>query len=326
MDRRTFLGTLAGGLIAAPLVAEAQPAGKVWRIGYLGYGYPTEARDLEVFRQRLRDLGYVEGKNLVIESRWAELSYERLPALAAELVSLKLDVITAVGNTAIVELTRATQKIPIVMIIAADPVGTGLVSSLAHPGGNVTGLSNLGEGLSAKSLELLTQTVPGTTRVGVLMARNAPGHATYLRETKAAGQRTGIAVLGLEARGRDDIDRTFAALTKARTQSLIVLPHPVAFTHQTQIVELAAKNRLPAMYPSREFPERGGLMSYSPSRAEMYRRSATFVDKIFKGTKPADLPIEQPTTFELVINLKTAKALGLTIPPSLLQRADQVIE
>ena len=326
MIRAALAVALAVGLLALPLASEAQQATKVWRIGYLGYAYPTEARDLEAFRQRLRDLGYVEGKNLVIESRLAESSFERLPALAAELVSLKLDVIAAVGNTAIVALTRATQTIPIVMIIAGDPVGTGLVSSLAHPGGNVTGLSSLGEGLSAKWLELLTQTVPGMTRVGVLMAPNAPAHATYLREIKTAGQRTGIAVLGLEARGRDDIERTFAALTKARAQGLIVLPNPVTLTHQTQIVELAAKNRLPAMYPWREFTESGGLMAYSPNRTEMYRRSATFVDKILKGAKPADLPVEQPTKFELVINLKTAKALGLTIPPSLLLRADQVIE
>jgi putative ABC transport system substrate-binding protein len=326
MDRRVFIGALTGGLLAAPLAAAAQPAGKVWRIGYLGYGYPTEPRDLEVFRQGLRDLGYIEGKNLVIESRSAESSYDRLPALATELVSLNLDVITAVGNTAIVALMRATQRIPIVMIIVVDPVGTKLVSSLAHPEGNATGLSNLGEGLSAKSLELLTQTVPGIKRIGVLMARNAPGHPTYLREIKAAAQGTGIAVLGVEARARDDIARTFVVLTKARVQGLIVLPHPVTFTHQTQIVELAAKNRLPAIYPSREFIESGGLMAYSTSRTEMYRRSVIYVDKILKGAKPGDLPIEQPTKFELLINLKTAKALGLTIPPSLLQRADQLIE
>ena len=326
MSRRAFMAVIAGGLLAAPLAAEAQQAGKVWRIGYLGYGYPTEARDLEAFRQRLRDLGYVEGKNLVIESRLAELSVERLPPLAAELVSLKVDVIAAYGNTTIMALKQATQTIPIVMIVAGDPVGAGLVSSLARPGGNVTGLSSLGEGLSAKWLELLTQTVPGMTRVGVLMAPNVPGHATFLREIKTAGQRTGIAVLGLEARGHDEIERTFVALTKARAQGLIVLPHPVTLTLQTQIVELAAKNRLPAMYPWGEFTESGGLMAYATNRTEMYRRSATFVDKILKGAKPADLPIQQPTKYELVINLKTARALGLTIPPSLLQRADQVIE
>ncbi len=190
----------------------------------------------------------------------------------------------------------------------------------------MTGLSNLGEGLSGKWLELLTQTVPGLTRVGVLMDPNAQTHATYLREIKTAGQRTGITTLGLDARGRDEIERAFAALTKARAQGLIVLPNPVTLTLQPQILELAAKNRLPAMYPWRAFTESGGLMAYSTNRTEMYRRSATFVDKILRGAKPADLPIEQPTKFELVINLKTAKALGLTIPPSLLLRADQVIE
>jgi ABC-type uncharacterized transport system substrate-binding protein len=325
--RAALAVALAAGILAVPLAGETQQATKVWRIGYLGYGYPTEARDLEAFRQRLRDLGYVEGKNLVIESRVAESSFANLPALAAELVSLKLDVIAAYGNRTIGALKRATQTIPIVMIIAGDPVGEGLVSSLAHPGGNVTGLSSrLGEGLSAKSLELLTQTVPGIARVGVLMVASTSNHARYLREITTAGQRTGIAVLGLEARGRDDIDHTFAALTKTRAQGLIVLPSPVTLTHQTQIVELAAKHRLPAMYPWLEFTESGGLMAYAPNRTEMYRRSATFVDKILKGAKPADLPVEQPTKFELVINLKTAKALGLTIPPSLLLRADRVIE
>jgi ABC-type uncharacterized transport system substrate-binding protein len=325
ISRRTFLHAVGGGVLM-PLTAEAQQAGKVWRIGYLGYAHPTEAKDLETFRQRLRDLGYVEGNNLVIESRLAGSNFERLPTLAAELVSLKVDVIAAYGNPTIEALKRATRTIPIVMIIAGDPVGAGLVSSLAHPGGNVTGLSSLGEGLSAKWLELLTQTAPGIARVGVLMVPNAPTHARYLRDIKTAGQRTGTGIFGLEAGGRDEIERTFAALMKARAQGLIVLPNPVTLTHQRQIVELAAKNRLPAMYPYREFTESGGLMTYSTSRTEMYRRSAMFVDRILRGAKPADLPIEQPTTFELVINLKTAKALGLTIPPSLLQRADQVIE
>ena len=221
---------------------------------------------------------------------------------------------------------RATQTIPIVMISAGDPVGTGLVSSLAHPGGNVTGLSNLAEGLSAKWLELLTETAPGITRVGVLMEPAGSAHATFLREIKTAGQRTGIAVFGLKAPGRDDIERAFAALTRERAQGLIVLPNPITLTHQTQIIELAATNRLRAMYPYGEFAESGGLMAYSTNRTELYRRSATFVDKILKGARPADLPVEQPTKFELVINLKTAQALGLTIPQSILARADQLIQ
>jgi len=326
MNRRRFLLTSLAGVLAAPLAAEAQQTTKVWRIGYLGYGYATEARDLEAFRQRLRDLGYVEGKNLVIESRVVESSFERLPALAAELVGLKLDAVAAYGNATILALKRATQTIPIVMIAAGDPVGAGLVSSLARPGGNVTGLSNLAEGLSAKWLELLRQTVPGIVRVGVLMDPNARSHATYFREINTAGQRSGIAVLGVDARRGDEIERAFAALAKADAQGLIVLPNPLTLAHQPQIVELAAKTRLPAMYPWREFTERGGLIAYAPNRTEMYRRSATIVDKILRGAKPADLPVEQPTTLELAINLKTAKALGLTIPPSLLLRADQVIE
>jgi ABC-type uncharacterized transport system substrate-binding protein len=324
--RAALAGALAVGILALPLAGEAQQATKIWRVGYLGYAHPTEARNMAAFRERLRDLGYVEGKNLVIESRSVESSFERLPALAAELVGLKVDVIAAYGNPTIVALKRATHTIPIVMIIGGDPVGAGLVSSLARPGGNVTGLSSRMEGLIAKWLELLTQTVPGMTRVGVLTAPSLPGNVTALQEIKTAGQRTGIAVLGLEARGRDAIERAFAALTKARAQGLIVLPSPVMLTHQTQIVELAAKNRLPAIYPWQEFAESGGLMAYSPNRTEMYRRSATFVDKILKGAKPAELPIEQPTKFELVINLKTAKALGLTIPQSVLGRADHIIE
>jgi putative ABC transport system substrate-binding protein len=326
MDRRVFLGTMAGALLAAPLAAEAQPAPKVWRIGHLEYAYPTYARDLEAFRQRLRELGYVDGKNLVIETRVADASFSGLRALAAELVDLKVDVIAASGNATIEALMQATKTIPIVMISSGDPVGAGLVSSLARPGANVTGLANLAEGLSVKWLELLTQCVPGITRVGVVMVPNTPAHATYLGEIKAAAQRTGIAVHGLEVRGREEIERAFTALAKARDQGIVVLPNPVTLTNQTQIVELAAKNRLPAMYPWPEFTESGGLMAYSTSRSELYRRAAAFVARILKGAKPADLPIEQPTKFALVINLKTAKALGLTIPQSLLQRADQVIE
>ena len=324
IDRRAFITAVTGGMLI-PRRGAAQPA-RVARIGVLTGASEAGTPKFEAFRQGLRDLGYVEGKNLVIESRLTDSTFAGLPAVAAEMVSLKLDVIAAVGNTAIVALKRATQTVPIVMILATDPVGTGLVSSLAHPGGNVTGLSSLGEGLSAKWLELLALTVPGIARVGVLMVPNAPPHAGHLREIKTAGQQIGIAVLGFEARGQDEIGRMFVGLTKARAQGLIVLPNAIALSNQAQIVELAAKTRLPAMYPYGEFTESGGLMAYAANRTEMYRRSATFVDKILRGAKPADLPIEQPTTFELVINLKTAKALGLTIPPSLLMRADQVIE
>jgi len=324
--RAALAVVLAIGIPVVPFASEGQQATKVWRIGHLGYAYPSQARDVEAFRQRLRDLGYVEGRNLVIESRSAGSSFEGLPALAAELVNLKVDVIAAFGNRTIMALKQATSTIPIVMVSSGDPAGSGLVSSLARPGGNVTGLASLAEGLSAKWLELLTQTVPGIARVGVLMEPGGTAHATFLREIKTVAQRTGIAVLELEVRGREEIERAFAVLTKTRAQGLIVLPNAIALSNQEQIVELAAKTRLPAMYPYGEFTASGGLMAYAANRTEMYRRSATFVDKILRGAKPADLPIEQPTTFELVINLKTAKALGLTIPPSLLMRADQVIE
>jgi ABC-type uncharacterized transport system substrate-binding protein len=323
--RAALAVALALGILALPSAADAQE-GKVWRVGYLGYAHPTEARDLQAFRQRLGDLGWIEGKNLVIEARSGESSAARLSALAAELVGLRPDVIAAVSNPAILALTRATKTIPIVMVVAGDPVGTGLVSSLAHPEANVTGLSSRVEGMTAKWLELLAQTVPRMARVGVLMAPDAPVNAPYLQEIKTAGQRTGIAVLGVQARGRDEIERAFAALRKARAQGLIVLANAVVLTHRTQIIELAARNRLPAMYPWPEFTENGGLMAYSTNRTEMYRHAATFVDKILKGAKPADLPIEQPTQFELLINMKTARALGLTLPPSLLLRADRVIE
>jgi len=324
--RAALAVALAAGALAAPCAGEAQHAAKIWRVGYLGYAYPTEARDLEAFRRRLRDLGYVEGKNLVIESRQADPGFERLPALAAELVALKVDVIAAVGNPTIVALKRATQTIPIVMIAAGDPVGAGLVKSLAHPGGNVTGLSSRVDGLSAKWLELLTQAVPGITRVGVLTGPKQPGHAAVLGEITLAAQRAGITVLGLEVGGRDDIERAVVALTKSRKSGLIVLPGPVVLTHQTPVLEFAAQHRLPAIYPYRQFAESGGLMAYAPNRTEMYRQSATFVDKILRGAKPGDLPVEQPTTFELIINLTTARALGLTIPRAMLLQANQLIE
>ena len=326
MDRRTFLGSLAGGLLAAPRAAVAQRTSRVWRVGYLEYSYPTRARDLDEFRQRLRELGYVEGRSLVIESRVADPSFENVRALAADLVARKVDVIAASGNATIAALRQATTTIPIVMINSGDPVGAGFVTSLAHPGGNVTGLANLAEGLSAKWLELLLQAAPGITRVGVLMVPDITAHTTYLNEIKATAQRSGIAVLALEVRGRDEIERVLGGFAKGRALGLVVLPNPVTLTNQVRIVELAAKSRLPVMYPWPEFIESGGLMAYSSNRHESYRRAAGFVDRILKGAKPADLPIEQPTKFELVINLRTARTLGLTLPPALLERADRVIE
>jgi len=318
---------LALNLLAPPAAGEAQPAGKVYRIGYLGY--PTrsvESKHLEVFQQRLRELGYVEGQNLVIEYRWAEGKPDRLAELAADLVRLRVDVLAAAGNPSIVALKGATQTIPIVMVVAGDPVGAGLVRSLGRPGGNVTGLSNLAEGLSAKWLELLKEAAPTLTRVAVFRVPDTPAHAAFSKEIQVAAQRLGATPQFLEVRNLEEIQRAFDALTKGRADALIVLPHPVTFAHQQRIVDIAARNKLPGMYPWAEFAEAGGLMAYAASRPDMFRRSATYVDKILKGAKPADLPVEQPTKFELVINLKTAKALGLTIPQSVLIRADQVIE
>jgi len=330
--RRAFIGTLAGGLLAAPLAAEAQQAAKVTRIGYLSPNLAASPHLPEAFRQGLRDLGYVEGRNVVIEYRDAEGKPERLPALAAELVALKVDVIVAPASTlAALTAMQATKTIPIVFAGVGDPVTSGLVTSLARPGGNVTGLTGLGPELVGKRLELLTQAVPGVSRVAVLSRPGALGERTdkdMLKGVEGAGRALGVRLQFVEARGRgpEDFDRAFSDMTRARASALTVLPSAMFFNERRRLVDLAAKNRLPAVYPLREFVDAGGLMSYGPNFADLFRRAATYVDKILKGAKPGDLPVEQPTKFELVINLKTAKALGLTIPQSLLGRADQVIE
>jgi putative ABC transport system substrate-binding protein len=326
--RREFIGTLAGGLLVAPRASEAQQAAKIFRIGYLATN-PTPHLQ-EAFRQGLRDLGYVEGRNLVIEYRNAEGKFERLPALAAELVALKIDVIvTAGGSSPVLAAKQATRTIPIVFPVAADPVTSGLVTSLARPGGNVTGLSALLPELVGKCLEQLKQAVPGVSRVAFLWQPGGLGERTekdMLKGADVAARALGVRLQFVEARGPADFDRAFSDMTGARAGALIVLGSTMFFIERRRLVDLAAKNRLPAVYPWREFVDAGGLMSYGPNIADAYRRAAVYVDKILKGTKPADLPVEQPAKFELVINLKTAKALGLTIPPSLLQRADQVIE
>jgi putative tryptophan/tyrosine transport system substrate-binding protein len=330
VDRREFVGTLAGGLLAAPLAAEAQPAAKVARIGYLSGSLAAGPHLREAFRQGLRDLGYVEGRNVVIEYRDAEGKVERLPALAAELVALKVDVIvTAAGTLVALAAQQATRTLPIVFAAAADPVGSGLVTSLARPGGNVTGLSLLTPELVGKCLEQLKQAVPGVTRVAVLWSPGALGERTekdMLKGAEVAGRELGVRLQFVEARGPKDFDRAFSDMTRARAGALTVLASVMFTNERRRLVDLAAKHRLPAVYSLREFVDAGGLMAYGPNLADLFRRAAVYVDKILKGAKPADLPVEQPTTFELVINLKTAKALGLTIPQSLLQRADQVIQ
>ncbi len=328
MERRTFMAMLTGGIVAAPLATQAQPAAKIARIGFLAGSLATNPHLPEAFRQGLRDLGYVEGRNVVIEYRDAEGKFERLPALAAELVALKVDVIVAVVTLEALAAKQATRTLPIVVVAAADAVGSGLVTSLARPGGNVTGLSILAPELVGKRLEHLAQAVPGVSRVAVLWHPGALGERTekdMLKEAEVAARALGVRLQFVEARGPEDFDRAFSDMTRARAGALTVFPSPLFGSERRRLVDLAAKNRLPVVYTSRLYVDVGGLMSYGPDVADMFRRAATYVDKILKGAKPADLAVEQPTKLELVINLKTAKALDLTIPPSLLQRADEVI-
>jgi putative tryptophan/tyrosine transport system substrate-binding protein len=323
MIRRAIalLTTIALGLLVAPLAPEAQPPKHVHRIGFLVSGVSY----VEVFRQGLRDLGYVEGQTIALESRDTEGSYERLLPLVGELVRLPVDVLVVGGTTAVRTAQQATQTIPIVMAFSGDPVGTGLVASLARPGGNVTGLSLMALELSGKRLALLQEAVPGVTRVAVLRHPDNPATGLTLRETEVAARGLGMQMHSLEVRTLPEVARAFHTMTREGAEALIVLPSGFFTVHRTAIVEVAAKSRLPAIYQEREYVEVGGLMAYGPNFADLYRRAASYVDKILKGAKPADLPVEQPTTFELVINLKTAEALGLTIPPSLLLQATEVI-
>jgi len=311
-------------LLAVAVMAEAQQPTKVPRIGVL---QATNAPfQHEALLQGLREFGYAEGKNIAIEYRSADGQLERLPELAAELVRLKVDVIVAASNPAIIALKKATQTIPIVMTVVADPVGAGFIASLARPGGNITGLTNIAEQLSGKRLELLKEINPKIARVAVFRNPTIPTHAVLWKETQDASQVLGLKVLPLDIQGPDEIERAFGAMVKEHAEALIVLPQPVTSSKQEHIVELAAKNRLPGMYPFADDVEAGGLMAYGPSRADLWRRGAVYVDKILKGRKPVDLPVEQPTKFEFVINLKTAKLIGLTIPPNVLARADKVIK
>jgi putative ABC transport system substrate-binding protein len=332
MDRRVFIGTLAGGLLAAPLAAGAQQAGKVYRIGYLSLGSlesPETRASLDAFRQGLRERGYVEGQNIVIEYRAADGKIERLPALATELARLKVDLIVAGSTPGARAARQATTTIPIIAPNMGDPVQDGLVASLARPGANLTGSTFLGPELVPKRLALLKEALPGVSRIAVLWHPGAFGERTMrdmVKETEAAARTLGVQLQFVEARGPDEFDRAFSAMARERADAFIVFPSVMLFIERRRIVALAAQSRLPAMYQSREFVELGGLIGYGASITEAVRRAATYVDKILRGTKPGDLPVEQPTKFELVINLKTAKALGLTIPPSLLGRADEIIQ
>jgi putative ABC transport system substrate-binding protein len=331
MNRRAFLSALSGSLLAAPLAAEAQQAAKVARIGYLTFNLAAANLHMrEAFHQGLRDLGYVEGRNLLIEYRDAKGKPEQFPALAAELVALKVDVIVAVGGTlAALAAKQATTTLPIVFTASGDPVQEGLVASLARPGGNVTGLSIVTWELIGKSLELLKHAVPGLSTVAFLLKPDAVPEGARKDRVKAAevaARALGARLHFVEARSPEDFDRAFADMARVQAGAVYIAVTPMFDIHRRRLVDLATKNRLPTMYSFRGWAEDGGLMSYGPDLPDLLRRAATYVDKILKGAKPADLPVEQPTKFELVINLKTAKALGLTIPPSLLQRADQVIE
>ena len=326
IDRRTFVTRVAFGLVAGPTAADAQPAGKINRIGYLTSASSAAPPFIEAFRQGLHELGWVEGQHIVIEYRFAEGRIDRLPELAAELVRLHVDLILAVPTASTVAARKATGSIPIVMVSVGDPVGLGLVASLARPGGNVTGLA-FGVGLETivKGLELLKEAVPTARRVAVLSNPGNPGQALAVQNLTVAAQSLGLQLQLLEARGPEEFDGAFAAMANGRVGAVLVAADSLFILHRARLAELTAKYRLPSMHGIRENMEAGGLMSYGPSLADQARRAAAFVDKILKGAKPADLPVEQPTKFELVINAKTAKALGLTIPQLLLLRADEVI-
>ena len=328
MDRRTFLAGTGAVLLASPRASEAQLAGKVPRIGYLRSTSPSDRPPLlDAFRQGLRELGWVEGRNIVIDYRYAEGRFDRLPDLAAELVRLKVDIIVASPTPAAAAAKNATQTIPIVMIAVTDPVGLGLIASLARPGGNVTGLSySVGPEIIGKQLELLKETVPKVRRVAILSNPANPSQPLSIRELKVAARSLGVQLQLLEAQGPNEFDGAFAAMATERVGALVVMSDSMLNSHRTRLADLAARSRLPAAYGLRENVEAGGLVSYGPSVRDLFRRSATYVDKILKGAKPADLPVERPTKFDLVINLKTVKALGLTIPQSLLGRADEVIQ
>ena len=325
-SRRTFLATVIAGLLAAPCAARAQPQGRVFRIGILGNLRNTKPDLWDFFIDGLRELGYVEGRNITIEWRISEGRYERIPALAAELVALKPDVIVVPANQNAVAAQQATRTIPIVMIGVTDPVGSRLVASFAHPGGNITGLAAaVGPEIGGKWMELLKAAVPRVSRVAILWNPGNPASALQLKEATAAAQSLKIQVRAFEARGPDDFGSAFAAMSRGRAGAILVIGDGMFSLHQARLAERVVKSRLPTMGP-RNIVSTGGLMSYQASSPELWRRGATYVDKILKGAKPGDLPVEQPTKFDLTINLKTAKALGLSIPSALVQRADEVIQ
>jgi putative tryptophan/tyrosine transport system substrate-binding protein len=326
MAIKTMVVLLVGLTLASVRLAEAQQPKKVPRIGYLAAGAPKpQSPRTEAFRQGLRALGYIEGQSIIIEYRFADTNVDRLPELAAELVSLKVDLIVAENNTVSRAALGATTIIPIVMASGADPVATGLVASLARPGGNVTGLTNVTTDLAVKRLELLKEIVPKLHRVAVLWSSGSSGQEWREMQTAAPSLQFQLQIL--DVRSAEELEKAFNSATKAHVGALTLTSNPIGLfsANQKRIIELAAKNRLPAIYPGSSYVDTGGLMSYAANNLDMYRRAATYVDKILKGAKPADLPVEQPMKFEFVVNLKTAKQLGLIIPPNVLVRADRVI-
>jgi putative ABC transport system substrate-binding protein len=327
ITRREVLLAIATTLLAMPLPGETQNARKIYRVGYLGNSSASLEPDLvEAFRQGMRDLGYIEGKNLVIEFRWAEGRYDRFASLVTDLIHLPVDVIVTAGTPGTLAAKNATKTIPLVIAVSGDAVGSGLIESLARPGGNVTGLTTMVPELEGKRLELLLEILPKLARITVLKNDANPLMAILFRQTAAAAKSSGVALEAVDIRAGDDFVKAFASIAKARPDAIIVLADRFLLAERERILTFTAQQRLAAMYPYREFVERGGLISYSPNYAESFRSAARYVDKILKGAKPADLPVEQPTKFELVVNMKTAKTLGIKIPNSILVRADKVIE
>jgi putative ABC transport system substrate-binding protein len=324
MNRRAFVVAL-GAVLVAPFGAEAQPAGKVWRIGVLSPGSPPPG-PLEALRQGLRDLGYEDGRNVTIEWRFASAANDRLRDLAEELVRLRVDVIVAINTQASLAAKRVTTTTPIVIARVSDPVRTGLVASFARPGGNITGLTSFADELSGKRLALTKEILPTLSRLAMLWDAGNPGIEVAVRAMERASPQFGVQLYNHAVKTADDFRAAFEEMTRQRVSAVFVFDDVLLATHKRQILDWATKNRLPVISMYTELAEVGGLMAYGPNIPDIYRRAATYVDKILKGAKPGDLPIDQPTKFELVINVKTAKALGLTIPPSLLLRADQVIE
>lgn len=326
MDRRRFLLISVAGALAAPLAAEAQQAGKVYRIGFL-WDSPAAFPDaIEAFRQGLRDLGYVEGRNTVIEYRWAEGKPERMRELAEELVRLKVDVIMAPSSVYTGAAKRATSTIPIVFLSHADPLGSGHVRSLARPGGNTTGLTIMMTETNVKGLELFKEAIPGLSRVAVIWDPATPSHKPGLKAVQSAGPSLGLRIQSVPVGSATEYERAFSAMVREHADGVLVLSTPMFIAGAQPLADLALAHKLPSLFGPKHHVVAGGLMSYSPSRSALWRRGAVFVDKILKGARPDDLPVERATTFELVVNSRTAKALGLTIPASLLARADQVLE